>query len=1641
MSFVESIIKSVVNVVEDVVETVVGVVEDVADFVVEEIIEPVAKVVDTVVTAVIEDPVATIASVAATVTGNMWAVPLINGADTLAKGGNIGDVLKSAAVGYVAPKVGSYVSGAVTGATGNAVVGSVAGATASGVVKGKSLKDALISGAVPEIASASLDVVKNNIPNYDTISSPGADSAIEKGIAKYVESGGSVTEAALAATATNLGTVFKDNTKLDKNIADALAAGLVAGMQDPEAALSTFKASLVAVGEKDLSAKIDDYFFTPEEEPVEKTPITDTPAAAEKEMGAPVGSSTITTEGTDLSRTVDGPTDYSVSSEALSAVSTLSNKAQTLYDSISSGEKGLYEVYEKSLSNRRNRNPVARQAAEDAVNEYLYNNLSYDEIRAYESGKFNPITDPTSSVYNSKGMPESLIDDTDADNLEDLATTADTTTTFEEEIANLGISDADPIKIDSGFGGSKTVEVASLDPNEAFKLLAEAETDDLEDILSLYDDTKAGDFTEGLGLGDDTDTSFADEFMGTDSVANMEAAGADADTDVTSTGPTQNPRLGYESFDDALNSLPSYILDSNADGVIDISREDLEGLYRDPDAEYIDVPLLDNLRSNVSETVSGVLPEDIQSAKENLFALGYSVGDGMLGAIALTVEGGANAVEDLVNAVVDNEDQFEFKKEIGEDGLERNRLVSIIESGAEFLKDQISTDLLQRRRDALPAKGMTFGEALPGGEIARDRFVGTYEGVYYPNGRPYGTDKYATLLNASEEFGDTFVDMAMLATGPYIGIPATLITGYLEGQADAERQVISRLREAQEDGTLADNAGYQLMLADAGGDEEKAFKKYEESFLKYTALAGSVEGISDFIVAKTAITGIKTAADVLKLPQNLQKALGIPASVTAAGLTGGLTEAAQTAIVENALENAGHKIEFTETGGAYLQGFAGQGGAVAVSQTLSGLNSALKKKYEAGDVTPEQRTYIEQQIINPQGEFAGTATEVLTDTTETDTVDDTDADTLEDLDTTADETITEIKDAFVDLEATGEIPAGTVEKTAVEDAFTTLEATGEIPAGTTEDTTIEDVFADLEATGEIPADVTEDTTIEDVFTTLEETGVSPAEFARNENFNDIMSLNTQANPEFRAIFEAMTGNDATDETIANTPNDTWKSILTRAENNKTLDTSTVNNYKAQLDVTPADEFVGTGTDVTDVIENLEGETGDTPTGITGFTTAKGSTYELTSDSTTERTRAARDDTEESGLQPRSGKTVYMNENDKTTIGSIFQTEVPVEFVPDPTNNTAKLVHLDSYGPLNAGDDASETVNFSLTPEVGLYPVEIYDSNNSDIRNVHFGSEIVGLNTAEDAFVDLEATGEIPAGETTTETIEDVIENLESETADTPTGIVEDTVVEDVIENLESEIADTPTGIVEDTVVEDTVVDDTVVDDVQTPYVDTTVDTGTDVTPDDVVAILGGNTDAVTDTDINTVEEIVNIVKSEVDASTDTTTDPTTETTVTPLVSTVIPGDEEERRRRLKRRKEQQALLRQQEKTRKPNLAQIDYLFDISGRNIFATPEQEERYASSRAYVLPDINEMVGTGEEAQSTQDINQDNFLQLIAAADMNPDILNQETDQLGNLVDLFSVDESEKLGITSPYIRQTAESSDETTDRILQLYNRAKV
>ena len=124
-----------------------------------------------------------------------------------------------------------------------------------------------------------------------------------------------------------------------------------------------------------------------------------------------------------------------------------------------------------------------------------------------------------------------------------------------------------------------------------------------------------------------------------------------------------------------------------------------------------------------------------------------------------------------------------------------------------------------------------------------------------------------------------------------------------------------------------------------------------------------------------------------------------------------------------------------------------------------------------------------------------------------------------------------------------------------------------------------------------------------------------------------------------------------------------------------------------------------------------------------FKTSKGSVYDVFDDSTTVRNRAERGDSESVGIQPRSGKTIYMTREGVDELGPLFQnTEIPVQFVP-VEGGKAKLVYTQDYGPKKAGMDASLEVPYTLDPEVGLHPVEILDSRNTNRRNIHFGNDI------------------------------------------------------------------------------------------------------------------------------------------------------------------------------------------------------------------------------------------------------------------------------------------------------------------------------
>tara|TARA_R110000764_G_scaffold122985_1_gene210595 strand:- start:12 stop:5864 length:5853 start_codon:yes stop_codon:yes gene_type:complete len=175
MAFVGNIIGGAVDIVVDVVEDVVGVVGDAIDWVVDEIVEPVLSGVGDIIEAALDDPITTIVKVAAIATGNAWALPLIDGASVAAKGGDLGDVVKAAAISYATGKVAATTSKFVNPAIANAnlnstvelalqkgIEGGARSATAA-VIYGQDPLKAFATGGLNAAVGATLGQVADKI--------------------------------------------------------------------------------------------------------------------------------------------------------------------------------------------------------------------------------------------------------------------------------------------------------------------------------------------------------------------------------------------------------------------------------------------------------------------------------------------------------------------------------------------------------------------------------------------------------------------------------------------------------------------------------------------------------------------------------------------------------------------------------------------------------------------------------------------------------------------------------------------------------------------------------------------------------------------------------------------------------------------------------------------------------------------------------------------------------------------------------------------------------------------------------------------------------------------------------------------------------------------------------------------------------------------------------------------------------------------------------------------------------------------------------------------------------------------------------------------------------------------------------------
>jgi hypothetical protein len=134
------VVSAVVDTVSSVVDTVGSVAADAVNTaanVVDSVVQPVAKAVESTVDSALKDPIGTVAKVAAIASGNPQFIPLISGADAMARGASLEQALTSAGTSYIAGEFTPDVGGDVTNFTGSDILGQTAqGATAGAISSG-----------------------------------------------------------------------------------------------------------------------------------------------------------------------------------------------------------------------------------------------------------------------------------------------------------------------------------------------------------------------------------------------------------------------------------------------------------------------------------------------------------------------------------------------------------------------------------------------------------------------------------------------------------------------------------------------------------------------------------------------------------------------------------------------------------------------------------------------------------------------------------------------------------------------------------------------------------------------------------------------------------------------------------------------------------------------------------------------------------------------------------------------------------------------------------------------------------------------------------------------------------------------------------------------------------------------------------------------------------------------------------------------------------------------------------------------------------------------------------------------------------------------------------------------------------------
>jgi hypothetical protein len=139
--------------------------------------------------------------------------------------------------------------------------------------------------------------------------------------------------------------------------------------------------------------------------------------------------------------------------------------------------------------------------------------------------------------------------------------------------------------------------------------------------------------------------------------------------------------------------------------------------------------------------------------------------------------------------------------------------------------------------------------------------------------------------------------------------------------------------------------------------------------------------------------------------------------------------------------------------------------------------------------------------------------------------------------------------------------------------------------------------------------------------------------------------------------------------------------------------------------------------------------------VTGFTTAKGSTYEVRSDGTTIRNKAARTDVGhegDEGIKPASAKTVYM---DVEEANKIAPPSGKWRMLDDGSGKISISLWNEKAKAWGVPYEATQKAGYDTMPSVGKMPVELWQPANlghdtTSYNKIHFGNKITEVQTGE-----------------------------------------------------------------------------------------------------------------------------------------------------------------------------------------------------------------------------------------------------------------------------------------------------------------------